>query len=111
VRARRFRPVPSIVLRFGGSSDRLLLWGLDEPVSVFELAARNERLSYALRAPRTRCDAGGLRVPLPGTFLRLGRQRPAPVLVTRMDAASYSLAEVSGRLKDPPSRDAWRERA
>ena len=106
--AHRFRPHPSMVLRFGGGSERLMLWALTDPIGWPSIKPHNERLAYALRAPRTRCDAEKLRVPLPGTFLRCGRARPVPVLVTRMDDSldTFSL----GRLKDPPSRDAWKQR-
>lgn len=110
LRAARFRPSPSLVLRAGGSSERLLLWGLREVVGYERLVALNERLSYFLRAPRTRCDPTSLRVPLPGTFRRDGG-RPRPVVVTRMDLGDFAAGEVAGRLREPPSKDAWRERA
>jgi hypothetical protein len=109
-RASRFSPAPSIVLRFGASAERLMLWGLCEPVPYALIESQNERLSYALHAPRTHCRAEKLRVPLPGTFLRVGRSRPAPVLVTRMELTDYTRSQVTARLKDAPSRDAWRER-
>lgn len=108
--AARFRPAPSLVLRFGGSSERLLLWGLRETLTYGQTLAFNERLSYRLRAPRTRCDPASLRVPLPGTFRHGGRVRPVPVVVTRMELGDYEAARVAGWLKDPPPRDAWRER-
>ncbi len=109
-RAAAFVPTPSIVLRLGSSSERLLLWGLEEPLAAELVERHNDRLAHALRAPRTRSKPDALRVPMPGTFMRVGRGRPAPVVVTRLTLGQLSLQNVSGRLRDAPSRDAWRER-
>jgi hypothetical protein len=109
-RASRFRPAPSIVLRFGAGSERLLLWPLREPAAWVSAGPANERIAYAVHAPRTRCVPERLRVPVPGTFVRVGRARPAPVLVTRLEPDDFTLGQVAGGLKAPPSRDAWRER-
>jgi hypothetical protein len=109
-RAARFRPEPAMVLRFGKGAERLMLWGLREPVPSVSIEPHNERISYALRAPRTHCRPDKLRVPLPGTFLRVGRSRPVPVVPTRMELTDYTRSEITDRLKDPPPRDAWRER-
>lgn len=109
--ASKFSPKPSIVLKVGSSSERLLLWILKNPVSETKAALLNSRLSYALRAPRTRSKPEALRVPLPGSFARVGRGRPAPILLTRLHVISGQDAEkVAGRLKDPPANDAWRDR-
>lgn len=108
-RASRFKPMPSLVLRLGASTERLLVWGLRKAVSCFEVAPLNERISYALRAARTHCEPEKLRIPLPGTFLRVGRVNPVPVLVTRFELGCYSAREVAGSLRDAPSRDAWKE--
>jgi hypothetical protein len=110
-RASRFRPAPSMVLRFGSGAERLLLWGLGERASWPSIEPHNERVAYALRAPRTRCVPEKLRIPLPGTFVRVGRSRPAPVLVTRMELGEYRLEDVTRRLRMPPAKDAWRQRA
>lgn len=109
-RAARFRPEPAMVLRFGKGAERLMLWGLREPVPYVSIEPANERISYALHAPRTCCRPEKLRIPLPGTFLRVGRERPAPVLVTRRELSDYTRSQVADGLKDPPPRDAWRER-
>jgi len=110
-RAARFRPAPAFVLRFGGSSERLCVWPLEEPVDWGRAQLLNERIAYAIHAPRTRAAPAALRIPLPGTFLRVGRSRPAPVLVTRMDLDVFAPGQVAGRLKDPPPPDAWKQRA
>lgn len=110
--AKRFKPVPHIVLRIGNSSERLLIWVLKRPVSEEKALRYCERISYCLGAARTRCKPDALRVPLPGTFMRAGRQRPAPVLVTRLADVARGLdaEQIAGRLREPPSRDLWRER-
>jgi hypothetical protein len=109
-RASRFRPTPALVLRFGRGAQRLMLWGLSELVPYVSIEPHNERIAYALHAPRTHCTPEKLRIPLPGTFLRIGRRRPAPVLVTRMEATDYTRSQVTAALKEAPPRDAWRAR-
>lgn len=112
VRAKTFKPVPHIVLRIGNSSERLLLWVLNAPASEAKTRLYCERISYCLKAPRTRCTPEELRVPLPGTFMRLDRGKPAPVLVTRLADVDRGLdvEQIAGNLREPPPRDAWRER-
>lgn len=111
-RAARFRPLPSIVLKVGGSSERLLLWVLRNPVNAADAERFNVRISYALRAPRTRSRPEALRVPMVGTFMRVGRRVPAPILVTRWqpDTDLLEAQQIAGRLREPPPADAWRER-
>ena len=48
--ARRFRPSPSYVLAVGKTTERFLLWPLEEPVLDLTVEAANKRISYALRA-------------------------------------------------------------
>lgn len=106
----RFRPLPSVVLRMGAGSRRLLLWALHEAVPAVSVEAANRRLAYALHAPQKWAPPEKLRVPLPGTFLRWGRARPVPVLVSRVDDVTYTRAQVVSRLREPPPADAWREK-
>lgn len=108
--AARFRPAPALVLRFGSSSDRLLVWGLRESTSWLGLESHNDRIAYALHASRARCAPEKLRIPVPGTFVRVGRERPAAVLLTRMELTDYTRSQVTGVLKAAPSKTAWRER-
>lgn len=110
-RARRFRPLPTVALQEGSSSRRLLLWALEESVDFFSLEEANRRIAYHLRAVQKHGDPDGLRVPAPGTFLRVGRSRPVPVVVSRLEPDFFTVGVVAGRLKDPPPRDAWLERA
>ena len=102
-RAVRRRPAPTMVLRMGTSCRRLLIWALRETVPSISVEAANRRLSYALHAPYIYADPEKLRIPLPGTFLRVGRKRPVPVLTTLADTDRvYWRKDVVGRLKDPP---------
>jgi hypothetical protein len=97
------RPAPTMVLRMGMSCRRLLIWSLREIVPAIVVEASNRRLSYALHAPYVCADPDKLRVPVPGTFLRVGRKRPVPVLTTLVETdRTYWRKDVVGRLRDPP---------
>lgn len=109
-RAMSFRPMPSMVLRMGTGSRRLLLWSLEEAVGFPRIAPANRRLAYALGATQKFIEPEALRVPLPGSVLLEGRKRPVPVLVTRMVVESFTAGQVVGRLREPPNPNAWRER-
>lgn len=101
-RAHRFRPLPTMVIREGASSRRLLMWALDEWRDYFDVEKANKRIAYRLRSKQ--CDGlpERLRVPAPGTCLRVGRTRPVPVVVARLEPVFFSINAVAGRLKDPP---------
>lgn len=101
-RARRFRPLPTLVLQEGASSRRLLMWGLRSWVDYFEAEQLNKRIAYRLRAVQRHGVPENLEVPAPGTCLRLGRTRPVPVVVGRLTTDVYMPAAVAGKLKDPP---------
>jgi hypothetical protein len=105
-RARRFRPLPTLVLQEGASSRRLLLWALTEPVSWDVCVDLNRRIAYALRAVQKWADPDLLRIPAPGTCLRAGRSRPTPVRVGRLSTEMFEPA-FAGRLRKPPPADAW----
>lgn len=109
-RARTFRPAPTTVLKMGAGSERLLIWGLSECLAYPSVQPANERLSYALHGARTMCEPEKLRIPLPGTFLRHGRARPAAVTCQKLIGGWLSRRQVVGELKDAPSKTAWRER-
>lgn len=100
--ARRFKPLPSIVLKIGSSCRRLCIWPLTEPVPWVVLESSNKRLAYALHAPQKYAVPEKLRIPVPGTFIREGRKVPAAVIPTRMDLASFRRAQVVDGLRDPP---------
>lgn len=99
---RRFRPLPSLVLKMGKSCRRLLIWGLEESVPYVLVVAANKRIAYALRAPQKYAEPERFRAPLPGTFLRVGRRQPAPVLVTRVSEDMWMRQQIVGHLRDPP---------
>jgi hypothetical protein len=100
--ARRFRPLPSIVLKMGVSCRRLLIWPLEETAVHASVVAANKRIAYALHAPQKWAEPEKLRIPLPGSSLYVGRKKPGPVLVTRLTDATFLRSAVTGRLKDPP---------
>lgn len=102
--AKRFRPAPTMVVRMGSSCRRLLIWALSEAAAHVSVLAANKRIAYALHAPQKRADPELLRIPVPGTFLRVARVRPAPVVCTLLDQDRvFTLQQVAGRLKAPPA--------
>jgi hypothetical protein len=101
--AKRFKPLPSIVLRIGASCRRLCLWPLHEVAPWVLLENSNKRIAYALHAPQKYAEPEKLRVPVPGTAITAGRKRPAPVSVTRLELPTFAREQVVGRLRDPPA--------
>lgn len=109
--ASRLKPAPTMVMRFGIGASRLLLWSLKKPLGWAQIEPSNRRISYRIRGSGARAAPETLRVPVPGTFLRVGRTVPVPVLLTRLDlGCCYDYLEVVGRLKDAPDKNAWRKR-
>lgn len=106
-RARRFRPLPSLVLQAGAGSRRWLIWALEDRLNYFGAQEANRKLAYALRATQKHGDVDLAWFPAPGTCLRAGRSRPVPVRVARLTTDTFRADSVVGRLKDPPPRDAW----
>lgn len=100
--AAAFRPLPSLVLKLGSGARRVAIWTLNEPIPSFMAEDANRRLAYKLRAPYRLAVPSAFRVPVPGTFLRVGRRRPASVTVTRMEVGGFARSQVVGTLKDPP---------
>lgn len=111
-RARKLRPLPSLVLQEGSSSRRWLLWPLERVTPYLELKSANRRLAYALKATQKWGDPDVVWIPAPGTCLREGRSRPSPVRVARLDTTTFADAgAVVGRLKEPPEVKPWWESA
>jgi hypothetical protein len=109
---RRFRPVPTFVVREGATTRYVALWALREPVKGWEEHVRwNKRLAHHLGVPKKHAEPDGFYVPLPGSVLRAGRSRPVPVLAARVGIETYSVEQVVGRLRDAPDPDSWREAA
>jgi hypothetical protein len=98
--AKRFRPVPSIVLRIAGTTKRLLLWCLSDPVDAGTVERVNKRIAYALRARQNHSALGDLRLWLPGTLHRNGR--PRPIEVTRLTLNDFNAGRLAERLREPP---------
>jgi hypothetical protein len=111
--ARRFRPLPAIVLQEGASSKRLLLWPLEAVVPWTRAMRLNKRLAYKFGAVQKHADADTLRIPAPGSCLREDRARPAPVRVARLTTASYApeVFEQHKALRDPPEPFDWTKAA
>ena len=106
-RARRFRPLPSLVLAEGRSTRRWLFWPLERATSYFEVKPANRKIAYALRARQKHGDPDLAWLPAPGTCIRES-SRPVPVVVARLTMDSHSCADaIVARLKDPPPLDAW----
>lgn len=110
-RASQFRPQPDLVLKMGASARRLLLWVLKNPITAEAAEDANRRIAYALHSPQKFAKPETLRINLPGTFLRVGRSQPVPVLVTRLAESSHTAAAVVRGLKAPPPTWAERQRA
>lgn len=107
-RARAFRPLPAIALQEGSSTRRVLLWPLRERITATRAETMNKRIAYALGA-RQRDGRMDVTFPMPGTFLRVGRGRPTPVVCVRLEDGWWTAEQVAGRLKDPPPPHDWRE--
>lgn len=101
-RAARWRYPPTFVLRIGAAANRLAVWALRNPEPGILIESANKKLAYFLRGPQKYALPSALRVPVPGTFIRIGRVTPAPVLVTRLSLRNYTRSELTGRLRDPP---------
>jgi hypothetical protein len=99
---RRFRPSPAVVLAIGSSCRRLCIWPLTEILPSILVETANKRIAYALHAPQKYAEPAALRIPLPGTFLRVGRKRPVAVVPTRLELDTWRREQLVGRLKDPP---------
>lgn len=106
-RARALRPFPSLVLQEGSSSRRLLIWALARAVSYADCEKLNRRIAYRVGAVQKHAAPEHLRIPAPGTCLRVGRARPVPIVVGRLTTDTYTGEQVAGRLKDPPDVKWW----
>jgi hypothetical protein len=110
-KAKELRPLPSMVLREGGTLKRLLIWALEERLPWTEVVAANKRIAYRLGTRQADADPDLLRIPCPGTRLRAGRVKPVPVVCARLETTSYSCREVTGFLPDPPAFNWWEKTA
>jgi len=100
--AKRFRPLPTMILQEGSSTRRWLLWALEEPVHYFDAVELNKRLAYKFGAVQKWSDPDLLWLPAPGTCLRSDRARPVPIRVSRVTTATFLAGDVAGHLKAPP---------
>jgi hypothetical protein len=105
--AKILRPLPSLVLREGGTLKRLLIWGLEEQLPWPQVVQANKRLAYRLGTKQADADPDRLWIPAPGTCLRVGRSRPVPVVCALLSTVTYTRDGVVGFLKDPPESNWW----
>jgi hypothetical protein len=103
-RLTRFQPSPTLVIREGASARRWAYWALSEPLHGFAVDEANRRLAWALRGRRSAATATTLVL---SPFARL--QRGDPFCEFESDTIS-SPGRIVGRLSDPPSVNAWRDR-
>jgi hypothetical protein len=109
--ARSVLPVPTVVLREGGSSRYVALWALRRPLTAWDDVVRwNERLSFALSGRRRFANPDHFSLVPPGAVIREDGKRPCPVMATRVGLEDYDVEEVVGGLRDAPDLDALRER-
>lgn len=109
-RLRRFRPVPSLVLREGASVRYTAFWALSEPLSEEWTVRANKRLTKYLNAGGYGDAAIDFTFFLPGSVLRLGRRQPLPIQLAHYAVELYTARQVVGRLPDPPTDEEKRER-
>ena len=96
---RRFRPLPSIVVRT--SPGRLqALWPLRSPVAPAWARRANRRIAHALGADMASTDVARI-VRAIGTFNHK-HDPPAPVTCARVELDVYALGEIVGSLPDAP---------
>ncbi len=97
----RFKPVPSMVVGSGTTCNCHAYWPTWPPVSPDELERANRRIAYAIGADMRSTDAPRILRPA-GTFSYKGGA-PVPVTLKRLVMDTYTTAEVTGTLADPPS--------
>ena len=100
-RLRRFRPLPSIVVRSGTKGHVHAWWPLRQAIAPAHAVRANRRLALALGADRAATDAARVMRPI-GT---LNHKHSAPVAVdcARLELDVFTVAEVVGGLADDPA--------
>jgi len=106
-RAGAFRPLPTLVIREGNTTRRLLIWALREWLDYFDVEELNKRIAYKIGAVQKYGLPEEFACPAPGTFLRIDRSRPIPVVVSRLEATMFTPAMATRLRKPPPAYD-WR---
>lgn len=102
-----FKPAPTVVLAYGAV--KVAVWMLERRLKYQHALAANRRIAYRIGAVQKHGDPDLFRLPVPGTCRRVGRVRPAPVGVERLEASSWTARELVGdgrpggkALRDPP---------
>lgn len=108
---RRFRPVPSIVLREGSTCRLVALWQLPNPLNYEWVVRANRRIAHKLWGAKKWGTDLEFAFAVPGSCLRAGRARPVPVRVEAFGGGVYLPRDVVGKLKEAPDPSSWREKA
>lgn len=100
--ARKFRPLPTMAVAEGSSSRRWLIWAVDRYLPYFEVDERNRKIAYRIGAVQKHGLPEGLRLPAPGSCVRMERARPVPVVCRRLVPVVFDPDAVTRGLRSPP---------
>lgn len=99
-RLRRFRPLPSIVVRSGSGENVHGWWPLKRPLTPTQAVRANRRLALALGADRAATDAARIMRPI-GSLNH--KHRPArPVECVRLELDTFTPGDLVSGLADDP---------
>ena len=99
-RLRRFRPVPSLVLREGRTVRHVAFWALSEPLDATRTVRANKRIAHFIGAKKKWCDVD-FRFSPPGTVLRR-TSRPIVVRPFGGSGEVYRWGPIVDGLRDAP---------
>jgi hypothetical protein len=101
---RRFRPLPSIVVRSGTKDHLHAWWPLRSSITPRWAERANKRLAYRLKADPASTDVARILRPI----ISINRKTTPAAMVecVRLELAVFELRDVVGGLPDPPSRTA-----
>jgi hypothetical protein len=98
---RKFRPLPSIVVRSGTGENLHAWWQLSEPITPSHAVRANRRLALALGADRAATDAA--RIMRPVGSLNHKHEPPAPVECVYLELDPFTMGDVVHGLSDDPA--------
>ena len=103
---RRFKPVPSLVLRDGQTCRYVAVWLIRKPVMPFDAERVNRHIAHRLGCPKKYASAEFTFRP-PGGVDR-SKTRPVPVVVAGGTGETYAMREVCRTLpRQIPDPLAW----
>lgn len=101
-RLRRFRPLPTILIRSGSEDHLHAWWQLSPAIPPAIAVVANRRLAYALAADPKATDTP--RVMRPSGTLNHKHKPPRAVECVRLQLDAFTLGQVVGGLADEPDR-------